>query len=363
MLRYLTAGESHGKALIAILEGMASGLKIDEKIINKELSRRQIGYGRGGRMKIETDKVEIVSGVRKGVTLGSPIAMLIKNKDFKIDLLGEVRCPRPGHADLAGAIKYGTDDARNILERASARETAARTAVGALCKILLAECGIEVFSYTKSIGCVDADVLKLSYEKIRSACLKSDLNCPDKNAENLMKKEIDKAKAAGDTLGGTFEVIAVNLPIGLGSCMHYDRKLDARLAAELCSIQAIKGVEFGAGFEGCKLFGSQFHDAITLKGKKIARKTNNAGGIEGGMSNGEDIVLRCAMKPIATLLNPIDSVDMRTKSMKKADVERSDICAVAAAGIVAENVTAFVLAQAVLEKYGSDSMTELLRHF
>lgn len=363
MLRYLTAGESHGKALTAILEGMVAGLKVDTKIIDRELTRRQKGYGRGERMKIETDNVEIISGLRKGVTLGSPIAILIENKDFKINELGKVSCPRPGHADFAGAIKYGTDDARDILERASARETAARTAIGALCKIFLSECGIEVFSCTKSIGRITADSSKLSYDDMKRACLESDLNCSDKNAENLMKREIDKAKSSGDTLGGIFEIVAVNLPVGLGSCMHYDRKLNGRLAAELCSIQAIKGVEFGAGFEGSKLFGSQFHDAIILNGNKTARKTNNAGGIEGGMSNGEDLVIRCAMKPIATLLNPIDSIDMKTKSLKKADVERSDICAVASAGVVAENVVAFVLAQAVLEKYGSDSMAEFSKRF
>jgi chorismate synthase len=359
MLRYLTAGESHGKGLIAILEGMPAGLKIDKRQIDNELRRRQQGYGRGGRMKIETDKVEILSGVRKGVTIGSPVAVYIKNKDFKIDSLGPVHCPRPGHADLAGMLKYGTKDARDILERASARETAARTAIGAICRIFLKEFGMDVFSHTKYIADIEADTEDLSLDKIREIASRSCLNCADRVSEMLMVKRIDHAKKTGDTLGGGFEVIGLNIMPGLGSHVHYDRKLDARLALELVSIQAIKGVEFGSGFAGTQLPGSVFHDEIILKGKSIIRRTNNAGGIEGGISNGEPLRIGCAMKPIATLMSPLSSVDMKTGKTKKASTERSDVCALPAASVVAENVVCFVLAQAVLEKFGGDSMKEI----
>lgn len=363
MLRYLTAGESHGKALIAILEGMVSGLKIDTNLIDKELMRRQRGFGRGDRMKIESDRVKIISGLRKGHTIGSPLALMIENKDFSIDRLPVVTCPRPGHADLAGSLKYDADDIRDILERASARETAARVAVGAICRIFLAEFGIEVFSQTKSICGIEAHTKNLSFENIRRNVSRSVLNCADKNTEGIMIKRIEQAKEKGDTVGGVFEIMALHLPPGLGSCMHYDRKLDSRLAAELASIQAIKGVEFGAGFEGTKLYGSQFHDAIYLEGKKIMRKTNNAGGIEGGMSNGQPLRISCAMKPISTLMNPLDSVDIKKHVSKKARVERSDVCALPAASVVGENMVCFVLAQAMLEKFGGDSLKETMRNY
>ena len=363
MLRYLTAGESHGKALTAILEGMPSGLKVDSKTIDKELKQRQAGYGRGGRMKIESDKVKILSGIRKSSTIGSPIAIMIENKDFSINKLPIITCPRPGHADLAGLLKYDTQDARNILERASARETAARVAIGALCKIFLSKFDIEIFSHTKYICNVNAKTKHLSFGEIKKLSKGSSLNCADKRAESLMEKIIERAKQNGDTVGGGFEIVALNLPVGLGSCMHYDRKLNARLASEIMSIQAIKGLEFGAGFEGARLPGSQFHDAIYLKGKKIFRKKNNAGGIEGGMSNGEPLCITCAMKPISTLAKPLDSVDIKRKVAKKATVERSDICALPAASCVAENVTAFVIAQAMLEKFGGDSMSEISRNY
>ena len=359
MLRYMTAGESHGKALIAILEGMPAGLKLDTGIINAQLKRRQQGYGRGARMKIESDTVEILSGIRKSISIGSPIALLIKNEDFKIDRLPPVYCPRPGHADLAGMLKYSTKDARDILERASARETAVRTAIGAVCRIFLKEFGIDVFSHTKYIADIEADTDGLPLNKIKEKASKSCLNCADKKSEALMMKRIDHAKRLGDTLGGGFEIIGLNLMPGLGSHVHYDRKLDARLAFELMSIQAIKGIEFGAGFSGTQLPGSAFHDEIILRGKSITRKTNNAGGIEGGISNGEPLRLSCAMKPIATLMNALSSVDMKNGKTKKASTERSDICALPAAAVVAENVTCFVLAHALLEKFGGDSMREI----
>jgi len=363
MLRYLTAGESHGKALIAILEGMPAGLKIDTKRIDQELKRRQKGYGRGARMNIESDRAEILSGLRRGVTLGSPLAILIRNKDYKIDTLPAVRCPRPGHADLAGMLKYGTEDARQILERASARETAARVAVGALCDVLLGEFGIDIFSHTKFLCDINAETARLSLEKIKQVASRSPVNCADKRAESLMIKRIDHAKRHGDTVGGAFEVVAVGMPPGLGSCMHYDRRLDGRLSLELMSIQAIKGVEFGSGFRGAARPGSQFHDAICIKGNKIARKTNNAGGIEGGMSNGQPLRVSCAMKPIATLANPLASVEMRTRRPKSAARERSDVCALPAASVVAENAVAFVLTQAIIEKFGGDSMPEITRNY
>lgn len=363
MLRYLTAGESHGKALIAILEGMPYGLKVDNKNIDRELRRRQMGYGRGERMKIESDRVDIVSGLRKGITIGSPIALLIKNKDFNIDKLPAVTSPRPGHADLAGILKYSSRDIRDILERSSARETAARVAVGAVCRVFLAEFRISVFSHTTYIAGVNATTGHFSFDRIRGNASGSVINCADKQAEALMIKRIEQAKAAGDTVGGGFEIIVLNLPPGLGSCMHYDRKLDGRLGLELMSIQAIKGVEFGLGFEGSRLTGSQFHDAIYLKGRKVIRERNNAGGIEGGMTNGQPLRVTCAMKPIATLRNPLDSIDIKKNIPKKAAVERSDICALPAASVVGENAVAFVLAQAMLEKFGGDSINETLRNY
>jgi chorismate synthase len=359
MLRYMTAGESHGKALVAILEGMPAGLKLDIGTINSQLRRRQAGYGRGVRMKIEHDSVEILSGLRKGLTIASPIAISIKNKDFKIDKLSPVYCPRPGHADLAGMLKYNTNDARDILERASARETAARTAIGAICRIFLKEFNVDVFSHTKYLADVESDTENLSLRQIKERSAKSCLNCADKESERLMKKKIDQAKKTGDTLGGGFEVICTGIMPGLGSHVHYDRKIDALLALQLVSIQAIKGVEFGLGFLGTQLPGSQFHDRMLLKGKSIIRKTNNAGGIEGGITNGEPLRISCAMKPIATLMNPLSSVDVRTGRTKKASTERSDICALPAASVVGENITCFVLAQAVLEKFGGDSMQEI----
>jgi chorismate synthase len=376
MLRYLTAGESHGEMLMGILEGMPAGLLIRLTDIDNDLARRQTGYGRGGRMKIEKDSVKIFTGVRWGRTLGSPVGLMIRNKDWDnwrakmspdaafLNNAEPVTRPRPGHADLAGALKYGMTDIRNVLERSSARETAMRVAVGAVCKRFLDEFGIGIVSHVIDIGGVYAKVDKLSPREIRRKTENSDLRCADHEAEKRMKKKIDDAAAAGDTLGGIFEIIVSGVPIGLGSYVHWDRKLDARLAGALMSIQAIKGVEIGSGFGVANRPGSLVHDEIFWTPKSgFFRKTNHAGGIEGGMSNGEDIMLRAAMKPIPTLMKPLRSVDLETKKPFKAAVERSDVCAVPAAGVVGESVTAFELADAMIEKFGGDSMDEMKRNF
>jgi chorismate synthase len=342
MLRYLTAGESHGRCLIAILEGMVAGLKINGSFINDELKKRQQGYGRGRRMSIESDKAQILSGLRKGVTIGSPISIMIGNKDFSIDRLPSVVCPRPGHADLVGSLKYNFDDARNALERSSARETAARTAVGAVCRIFLSKFGIIIKSSVLMVGGIWTDT----------------------EGGQLIIERVETARKRGDTLGGVFEVISTGIPTGVGSFSQADRRLDARLAGSLMSIQAIKGVEVGLGFKSAGVFGSTVHDAIYYdKRKGFHRKTNNAGGIEGGVSNGEPVILRCAMKPISTLMEPLDSVNIKTKKQQKAACERSDICAVWAAAVVAEAVVAFELANAMLEKFGGDSLIETKRNF
>ncbi|MDD5449629.1 MAG: chorismate synthase [Candidatus Omnitrophica bacterium] len=344
MLRYLTAGESHGKCLIAVLEGMVAGLRIDTALINDELRRRQAGRGRGKRMSMESDKANCLSGLRNGVTIGSPIAIMIENRDFSIDRLPAVLCPRPGHADLCGSLKYNFNDARNALERSSARETAARVAVGAVCRIFLSKFDIRVKSRIAMIGGIwggggDAE-------------------------GKLVIERIDTARKKGDTLGGIFEVVSTGIPAGLGSFSFADRRLDGRIAGSLMSIQAIKGVELGLGFRAAEEYGSGVHDAIYHDTKKgFYRKTNNAGGIEGGVSNGEPIVFRCAMKPISTLARPLDSVNMRTKSPAKASVERSDVCAVESAAVVAEAVLSFELAAAMLEKFGGDSLGETKRNF
>ncbi|PIQ88802.1 MAG: chorismate synthase [Candidatus Omnitrophica bacterium CG11_big_fil_rev_8_21_14_0_20_42_13] len=338
MLRFLTAGESHGKGLVAILEGMVSGLNLDVKKIDLELIRRQGGAGRGGRMKIERDRAEILSGVKGNKTIGSPIAVLIKNKDYKIEKLPAVYSPRPGHADLAGVLKYGFDDIRCVLERASARETAARTAVGAICKMLLAEFKIKINSSICQIGGV------YNYSDI--------------------KRKINEAKKNKDTLGGVFEVRAFNLPIGLGSYVHCDRRLDGRLSAAVMSIPAVKAVEIGLGFGYAGQFGSGVHDAIYYDKKhNFYRKTNNAGGLEGGVTNGQPLVIRACMKPISTVGNALPSVNMLNKKASKAAVERYDTCAVEACSVVAEAVIAFELANAFLEKFGSDSLKELSTNY
>jgi chorismate synthase len=376
MLRYLTAGESHGELLMGILEGMPSGLLIRITDIDQELARRQGGYGRGGRMKIEKDTVKIYTGVRWGKTLGSPIGLTVRNKDWEnwrakmsadpnfLNSAEPVTRPRPGHADLAGALKYNTADVRNILERSSARETAMRVAVGAVAKRLLEEFCIEVSSHVVNLGGVFAKVPQVSLQELRKRAGASELHCADPDAEKRMMRKIDEARNAGDTLGGVVELIVTGAPIGLGSHTHWDRKLDAKLAGALMSIQAMKGVEIGTGFGVANKPGSQVHDEIFWNRKTgFSRKTNRAGGIEGGMSNGEPIVLRAAMKPIPTLMKPLRSVDMVTKKPFKASIERSDVCAVPAAGVVAEAVVAFELASAMIEKFGGDSIDEMKRNY
>jgi chorismate synthase len=334
MLKFLTAGESHGRCLVAILEGMPAGLKLRVQKIDAELRRRQSGYGRGMRMKIEQDKVEILSGIRRSLTIGSPIAILIENKDKRIDELPSVTSPRPGHADLAGAIKYGFKDIRDVLERSSARETAARVAVGVICKTFLEEFKIRMSSQVLMIGGAEE--------------------------ENAMKRKIDEAVKRKDTVGGIFEVMAKGLPVGLGSYVHYDRRLDGRLALNLMSIPGIKAVEFGLGFGYAAKFGSEVHDAIYYtKQKGFFRKTNNAGGIEGGMTNGEPLIIHCCMKPISTLGEPLDSVDIITKKPTKAAIERADICVVEAAAVIGEAVVAFEIANAFVEKFGGDSLRQI----
>jgi len=345
MLRFLTAGESHGPCLTAIVEGLPAGLPLDEARINQEMARRQEGFGRGGRMKIERDRAEVLSGVRFGETLGSPITLRVTNADWvnweaRMAAFGEptgpaVTAPRPGHADLGGCQKYDRNDVRDILERASARETATRVAVGAVCRQLLAVCGIEVASQVVSIG----------------------------GANDVAEQQalIAAAKVAGDTLGGCFEVTATGLMPGLGSHIQWDRRLDGKIAAAMVSIPAIKGVEFGVGFRSGELPGSQVHDEIFFTEERgYYRQTNRAGGIEGGMSNGEPIVLRAVMKPIPTLTRPLQSADIRSHQIVLANSERSDVCAVAAAACVAEAMLCFVLAEALLDKFGGDSLAQLL---
>lgn len=334
MLRYLTAGESHGMGLLAILEGLPAGIKIDLNFINAELKRRQMGFGRGKRMQIENDKAQILSGIKGGKTLGSPLSLLVQNKDFSIEKLHKVVAARPGHADLAGVLKYGFSDIREVLERASARNTAATVGIGAVCKTFLKNFDIEVLSRVVSIGG------KISHtEKVA---------------------RIQEAMNKKDTVGGVFEVKASGVIVGLGSYVQPDRRLDGKLAGVVMSIPGVKGVEIGLGFGYGEKLGSEVHDAIYYNKKNsFYHQTNNAGGIEGGISNGEDIVLRACMKPIATLMNPLDSVNINTKSVAKAATERSDACAVESAGVVAEACVAFVLVEAFLEKFGNDSLDDI----
>ena len=377
MLRYLTAGESHGPMLTAILEGIPADLSLVAEEINLDLGRRQRGYGRGGRMRIEKDEANIVGGVRHGLTMGGPIAILIANRDWEnwkrtmdskpvdreADPKEPVTRPRPGHADLAGALKYGQRDIRNVLERASARETAARVAVGAVCKRLLREFDIEVFSHVTEIGGIVAKVDGLSFAQSRDRAEDSEVRCADAEAGEAMMRKIDEARKRGTSLGGVFEVVALNLPVGLGSYVHWDRKLDGRLAQAVMSIQAIKGVEIGLGFEGAKRFGFETHDEIFYEDGRFVRKTNRAGGLEGGMSNGQPIIVRGAMKPISTQYAPMASVDLLTKEPFKASIERSDICSVPAAGVIGEAVVAFEVARALREKFGGDSLEEMTRNY
>jgi chorismate synthase len=343
---------------------MPSGLVVDRKAIDSELSRRMLGYGRGKRMAIESDRVEILSGLRRNRTMGSPIAMVINNADHSIDALPPVLEPRPGHADLAGAMKYDTTDMRDVLERASARETAARVSVGAIAKMLLAEFRIKIFSHVTSIGAVESKAKILPFRRLVAMAESSPVRCADPAASKLMRRQIDKALAAGDTLGGIFEVVIEGAPVGLGSYTQWDRRLDGKLARAVMSIQAVKAVGFGAGFAVAALKGSESHDEIFYdKRKGFYRKTNRAGGIEGGMTNGEAILISAAMKPIATLGRPLMSVNIKTKRPVRAAVERSDVCAVPAAGVIAEGACAIEMANAMIEKFGGDSMREMKRNF
>jgi chorismate synthase len=374
-LRWMTAGESHGPRLTAVVEGVPAGLGLLAEDIDVDLARRQRGYGRGGRMKIETDRVEIVGGVRGGETLGSPIALSITNRDHSnwLDRMSPAPMPatpealtrpRPGHADLAGGLKHDRHDLRDVLERASARETASRTAVGAVCRKLLGAVGVEVFAHVVSIGAVEAQAVELPPGELRARARASDLACADAEAEALMKAAIRDAAHAGDTLGGVFEVVATGVVPGLGSHVQWDRKLDGRLAQALMSIQAIKGVEIGVGFAGARTSGSHVHDAIAYDAaaRRFTRPTNRAGGLEGGITNGMPVVCRAAMKPIATLKKALASVDVQSKEAYQAAFERSDVCAVAAASVVGEAMVCIVLADAMLEKFGGDSMRELARN-
>ncbi|MGA8943844.1 MAG: chorismate synthase [Thermoactinomyces sp.] len=374
-MRYLTAGESHGPQLTVIIEGLPSQLHIDKEKIDRELSRRQKGYGRGGRMQIEKDQVKILSGVRFGRTTGAPVTLVIENRDFShwekvmsVDPVPEeaekrkISRPRPGHADLNGAIKYRHRDIRDVLERSSARETAARVAAGAVARLLLEACGIDVAGHVLQIGNIKAKAVQLPLKEIKERSELSPVRCLDPDAEKLMMERIDQARKEGDSLGGIVETIVAGVPVGLGSHVHWDRKLDAKIAQAVVSINAFKGVEFGFGFEAARLNGSEVHDEIVWsKERGFHRRTNRLGGLEGGMTTGEPIIVRGAMKPIPTLYKPLQSVDIETKQPFQASIERSDSCAVPAASVVMENVVAWEIAQALLEKFSSDTMDEIVQ--
>src|SRR3954465_15083613 len=388
MLRFLTAGESHGQALVAILEGVPAGLAMDFDAVTAQLRRRQGGYGRGRRMAIESDRAQATSGIRHGVTTGAPIALLIPNKDWEnwqrtmavegvaaADTPGvdrpAVTRPRPGHADLAGVVKYGHDDIRNVLERASARETAARVAVGSIARQLLAQVDTSIVSHVTAIGAAAlADPLAVAYEDVTAIAADSPLHCVDRDVERRMIAEIDAAREAGDTMGGSFEVIARGVPVGLGSHAQWDGKLDGRLAQALMSVPAIKGVGIGRGPGVASLPGSRIHDEILPPAGRlrpgalpIARPTNNAGGLEGGITNGEDLRVTAYMKPIATLMKPLRSIDLTTLELSPAAMEGSDVCAVPAAAVVGEAMVALVLAEAAVEKFGGDSIEEMVANW
>jgi len=372
MFRFLTAGESHGRGLVTIIEGMPVGLALDEDYIARDLVRRQGGYGRSARMDIEQDRAEILSGVRHGLTIGSPISLLIWNRDWEnwqevmsvspVDKeIEPVTRLRPGHVDLAGAIKYGLEDIRPIMERASARETAARVAVGAVARRLLEEFGIKIHSHTLAIGGVWADGEIVDWDQVE----KAQVRCGDADAERAMMAAIDEAREAGDSVGGVFQVVANGVPIGLGSHAHWDRRLDGRIAQAMMSINAVKGVEIGAGFPLADLKGAQAHDIIQFDKAKQRwhHASNRAGGIEGGITNGEPIVVNAVVKPIPTLGKPLPSVDLKTGEAVEAHVERSDVCVVPAAGVIGEAMLAIVLADAMLEKFGGDHIKETIRNY
>lgn len=393
MFTYMTAGESHGKQLSAIIKKVPSGLELTAEVINRELTRRQQGYGRGGRMKIEQDQVQITSGVRHGVTLGSPVTLQVLNRDWEnwqekmavepvvTGRADQLTNPRPGHADLTGAVKYSTHDLRNVLERASARETAARTAVGAVCRQFLHQFGIQIWSHVVQIGnlkgadwnCLASEEGVVDPSDLQSIAEyfaqveSSPLRCGNKVLEEQMIQLIEEWKGLGDSVGGVFELVVTGLPVGLGSYVQWDERLDGKLAQALISIQGMKGVEFGLGFQGSGMPGSKVHDQIYYhpesSGGSFYRSTNGAGGLEGGMTNGEPLVIRVAMKPIPTLMQPLHSIDLLTKEEVYASKERADVCAVPAGSVVGEGVVATVLAQALTTKFGGDSMAEILRNY
>jgi chorismate synthase len=380
MLKFVTAGESHGQALVAWISGLPAGLGADLEFVNRELHRRQLGYGRGGRQKIEKDRVQIMSGVRHGLTIGAPIALLIENRDWPNwekalpveDVAGaedaqrRMTAPRPGHADLAGALKFNLHDARYVLERASARETAARVAAGGFAKLLLREFQIEVLSHVVAVGSVRLE-RAVSWDEIQTVCgdMESPLRCVDPETQARMKTEVDRVLREGDSVGGIFEVVAHGIPPGLGSHAHWDEKLDGKLAQAVMSIPAVKAVEIGSGVANATARGSEVQDEIHYDAarKRFTRPTNRAGGLEGGMTNGEDVVVRGYLKPISTLRRPMQTADLVSKEPVKAAYERSDVCVVPAAGVAGEAMVAFVLAQAFLEKVGGDSIGETRRNF
>ena len=378
MLRFLTAGESHGPELVATVEGAPAGFEIDLARINYDLARRQKGYGRGGRMAIERDEVRVVAGIRFGRTMGSPVTFIVENRDFKnwekrmsVDPgdRGEtkpVTRPRPGHADLAGVLKYNLDDIRDVLERASARETTARVAIGSFAKQFIDPFGISVLGYVVSIGGTEAKVPpEMSIEDLRRVTEESQVRVADPAAERGIIAAIDECKKAGDTLGGVVEVIASGLPVGLGSHVQWDRKLDGRIAHALMSLQAVKGVEFGMGFGAARVPGSELHDEIGYdrEERRFTRHSNNSGGTEGGMTTGEPLRVRVAFKPLSTLMRPLRSADIKTKAEAAGAIERSDVCAIPAAAVIAENAVAFELANAFLEKFAGDSLVEITRNY
>jgi len=378
MLRFLTAGESHGPELVAVIEGAPAGFDIDVARINHDLARRQKGYGRGGRMAIEHDEVRVVSGIRFGRTTGSPVTLIVENRDFKnwekrmsADPRdrGEAKAvtrPRPGHADLAGVLKYNLDDIRDVLERASARETTARVAVGAFAKQLVAPFGVSLVGYVAGIGATEARVPSdLTIDELARVTEVSPVRVADAEAEQAMIAEIDECKKSGDTLGGIVEVLVAGLPPGLGSHVQWDRKLDGRIAHALMSVQAVKGVEFGMGFGAARVRGSQLHDEIGYDSaaRRFTRHSNNSGGTEGGMTTGEPLLARVAFKPLSTLMRPLKSADIRSKAEAAGTIERSDVCAIPAAAVIAEAVVAYEVANAFIEKFGGDSLAEITRNY
>jgi len=365
MLRYLTAGESHGKAMLALVDGFPAGVDLDTRLIDAELRRRQGGYGRGGRQQIESDHVEVLSGTWRGATLGSPIALMVSNKDYKIERMEDLKRPRPGHGDLSGAIKYLTS-IRAVLERASARETAARVAAGALAKQLLTPLGITTFGYVVEVGPIKIKPKGGTLQQQRALRDGSELYTLDPDRDDHIKSLIDRTQKQGDTLGGIIEVRIEGVPFGLGSHAQWDRKLDGLLAQAVMAVQGIKAVEIGLGFEAARRTGSEVHDPIHYDPARadtptlgFSRPTDNAGGLEAGMTNAEPIVLRAGMKPISTLARPLQSVNLQTKQPESAETERADVCAVPAASVVVENVTAFEVARAVVDKFGGDSLAEI----